>query len=1083
MKIAQIAPLAESCPPRLYGGTERIVSYLTEELVAQGHDVTLFASGDSITQAKLVPCADMALRLNPEVRDYFPYHIAMLDKIRRCAHAFDVIHFHFDMLQFPVVHDFADKTVTTLHGRQDLPDLKPLYNAYPNIPLISISYAQRRPLPPALNWAGNVYHGLPADILPFSPVAAGGYLVFLGRISVEKRPDRAIEIAVLSGLPLIIAAKVDRVDQSYWDEIISPMVEANPSVRFIGEVNEQQKIGLLGGAIALLFPIDWPEPFGLVMIEAMACGTPVIAFQAGSVPEIIDDGITGFVVGDVEQAVAAIPRVKLLDRAKVREAFDRRFTASRMARDYLKIYEELPGVTAKSIAAHGLELRPARAIGGTSPEEQYYVPAATSLQDRQLRTLKHDELFAVFDQNGDTLEEPGNPTGIYYRDTRYLSKLFMRVNGARPMLLSSTIRDDNATLTCDLSNPDLYYKNGKVALEHDLVHIRRSRFLWNATCFERIAIRNFDEKTQPIQVSIQFDSDFADLFEVRGTRRNARGATGAPVNSGNEVLLSYFGLDEKTRKTRIRFEPQPSRLNSSEAVFELTLAPHEMRIVFIEIQCDPLSEAPSHPGAFYLGLRDARRALRASSSRAASVATSNEIFNESVRRNISDLYVLITNTSQGPYPFAGIPWFSTVFGRDALITAMQTLWLDPAIARGVLRYLAANQANETNAAADSEPGKILHEERHGEMAELGEVPFRRYYGSIDSTPLFVMLAGAYLKRTGDLNLMREIWPNIERALSWIETDGDRDGDGFVEYGRRTAEGLANQGWKDSQDAVFHADGTLAKGTIALAEVQGYVYAAWQAAGAIGQQLGYTNRAGEWMAKAEKLRKRFDECFYDEALGTYVIALDGEKRRCRVRSSNAGQALFTGIALPKRAASVVAGLMAGASFSGWGIRTIASTEARYNPMSYHNGSVWPHDNSLIAAGFSRYGFRHEAARIFEGLFGASIYIDLRRLPELFCGFPRQRSNGPTFYPVACSPQAWAAATPLFLIQSSLGLAFNPETSEIIFNKPVLPSFLDSIIIRGLAINGGSIDVELKRAGSQVAVAVLARTGNIHVVTTY
>lgn len=344
MKIAQIAPLVERCPPKLYGGTERIVSYLTEELVRQGHDVTLFASGDSKTAAKLVRCSDMALRLNPTVKDHVPYHLVMLDEVRQRAEEFDVLHFHTDILHFPLIRDIADRTVTTLHGRLDLPDLKPFHAAFPEIPLVSISRDQRRPLPRHLNWAGNVPHGLPRDVLPFTAEPAGDYLAFLGRISPEKRPDRAIEIAARAGMKLKIAAKVDRVDQAYWDEAIAPLVASHPNVEFIGEIDEQQKAGFLGNARALLFPIDWPEPFGLVMIEAMACGTPVIAFRSGSVPEVIDDGVSGFVVASVAEATEAASRLEQLDRAKVRATFEKRFTVERMAQDYLTIYRGLPGV-------------------------------------------------------------------------------------------------------------------------------------------------------------------------------------------------------------------------------------------------------------------------------------------------------------------------------------------------------------------------------------------------------------------------------------------------------------------------------------------------------------------------------------------------------------------------------------------------------------------------------------------------------------------------------------------------------------------------------------------------------------------
>ena len=343
MKIAQIAPLSESVPPKLYGGTERVVSNLTEELVRQGHEVTLFASGDSQTAAELVACTDVALRLNPKVKDPIPYHLMMLDQVRRRAHEFDVLHFHIDLLQFPLIREFVDRTVTTLHGRLDLPDLYPFYNAFPEVPLVSISDHQRLPMPP-VNWVGRVHHGVPSELLPFSAEGRGGYLAFLGRISPEKRPDRAIEIAVRAGLPLKIAAKIDAVDRTYWDSTIAPLVERHPNVEYVGEINDRQKGAFLGNARALLFPIDWPEPFGLVMIEAMACGTPVVAFRAASVPEVIEDGVSGFIVRDVEQAVDAVSRLGELDRTTVRAAFDRRFSVKRMAGDYLAIYRSLPGV-------------------------------------------------------------------------------------------------------------------------------------------------------------------------------------------------------------------------------------------------------------------------------------------------------------------------------------------------------------------------------------------------------------------------------------------------------------------------------------------------------------------------------------------------------------------------------------------------------------------------------------------------------------------------------------------------------------------------------------------------------------------
>lgn len=723
----------------------------------------------------------------------------------------------------------------------------------------------------------------------------------------------------------------------------------------------------------------------------------------------------------------------------------------------------------------------ASAIADSLVSEPYSVAAANSLQERRPNTLKHGDTFAVFDQNGDAYSGPGSAEGLFHRDTRHLSHLCLTINSARPLLLSSTLRDDNATLTCDLTNPDFVDQIGERLLRHDSIHLRRSRFVWNGTCYERVLVRNFHEEPQSIEIRIAFAADFADLFEVRGQQRKRRGQMHPPTTTGHEVRLSYTGLDGLQRTTRLGFEPAPSTLTAAAATYELELKPGESRTLFLEVNCQREPAIPIGHRSYFFALRDARRALRASSGRAACILSSNEVFNEVAQRSMSDLYMLITETPEGPYPYAGIPWFSTAFGRDAIITAMETLWLDPEIARGVLAHLAANQATDFDPLSDAEPGKILHEVRFGEMAELREVPFRRYYGSVDSTPLFVMLAGHYLQRTGDIETIRRIWPNIEAALTWIDDHGDRDGDGFVEYGRRTEDGLLNQGWKDSHDSVFHADGTLARGPIAITEVQAYVYGAWEAAAKMLRSLGQEDRASGFLARAEELRRQFDAVFFDEELGTYVLALDGDKNPCRVRSSNAGHALLTGLALPERVETIAKTLMSGASFSGWGIRTIPVTESRYNPMSYHNGSVWPHDNALIALGLARYGFRRAAARIFEGLFAASTYIELRRLPELFCGFPRQRAQGPTFYPVACIPQAWAAAAPLSLIQSCLGLEFNTKSMQVTFDTPVLPDFIERLEIKQLKIGRGSVHVAVHRSGTRVVVDLIERKGNVRVIT--
>lgn len=742
---------------------------------------------------------------------------------------------------------------------------------------------------------------------------------------------------------------------------------------------------------------------------------------------------------------------------------------------------------------------------------QYHIEAQTSLVERPLRSLKYGEAFAVLDTHGDIGVFAG-PDGIYFQDTRYLSRLAFTVEDQRPLILSSVMQDDNGALSVDMTTPDIRIDaQDETSIPRELIAIERTKFLFKGTCYDRIGLRNYDTRPRTLKVCVTFDADYRDLFEVRGTNRTRFGKRTVQVASENQVQFRYVGLDEIVRSTSVHFGPTPKRIGPGRAEFEVTMEPGEHTSMFIRVVCEShraftsvptaqragedaaaaLSRAAGSSGGerstkglsegriFARAYRDNRRDQRQLTAGITTIISSNDQFNESLCRATADLYMLASRTQEGIYPFAGIPWYSTVFGRDGIITAMMALWIDPNFGKGVLRFLAATQAKTVDPAADAQPGKVLHETRRGEMAMLGEVPFRHYYGTIDGTPLFVMLAAEYYDVTGDLDTIKHIWPALELALDWIDTYGDRDGDGFVEYIRETENGLANQGWKDSHDSIFHTDGSMAKAPIALCEVQGYVYAAKKGAAKLAVLTGHPDRAIKLEKQAHSLREAFDKAFWNDEIGTYVLALDGDKRQCAVRSSNAGHALFTGIAKPERAQQVADQLLCNDGYNGWGIRTIAKGEARYNPMSYHNGSIWPHDNAMIAMGFARYDLKAEAARVFQGMFDTSLYQDQKRLPELFCGFMRRRQRGPVNYPVACSPQAWAAATPFALLASCLGLEIVHDKNRIRLRNPMLPRFLDAVTLYNLKLGNSRVDLRVHRHGDDVTVSVERRIGDVQI----
>ena len=716
--------------------------------------------------------------------------------------------------------------------------------------------------------------------------------------------------------------------------------------------------------------------------------------------------------------------------------------------------------------------------------QNYYISDTTAVLERSPRILKHGRMFAIFDRYGDVRHQPSHPEGIFYNDTRHVSRMELLLNGFRPLMLSSSVLQNDGLLTVDLANPD-FYLNGRLAMARDLIHLRRLKFLWGGVCYERLMSHNLAVIERDMTLTLKFEADFIDIFEIRGRPQARRGKTNVSKVSDREIRAQHHAADGQPSETVFRFEPRPTKIDVQTAEFEMTLGPRERRFHYMELRCRPeiegVEETPRR--CFYLNLREDRRWRRAARDRAVVIESSDNLFDETIERAVSDLYMLTTDTEYGPYPYAGIPWFSTVFGRDGIITALQSLWLDPEISRGVLLYLAATQATEENPEIDAEPGKILHETRAGEMARLGEVPFFRYYGSVDATPLFIVLAGEYLQRTGDLTTIKSLWPKIEAALNWIDEYGDIDGDGFVEYRARRPSGLQNQGWKDSDNSIFHADGELATGSISLCEVQGYVYAAKLLAASMARSLGKAGIAATLEAQAQNLKERFEKAFWCEDLSTYALALDGRKRPCRVRSSNAGHALFAGIADPERARRLADTLLDDDGFSGWGIRTIAGSEKRYNPMAYHNGSVWPHDNGLIALGLGRYGFKDHALKVFRGILDTATHMDLRRLPELFCGFNRPKHGDPTLYPVACSLQAWASSSIFALMQACLGLGFDPQAGEIRFHDPVLPEFLEELRLGKLHLGNGTVDVTLRNYNGRIAVDVGDCTGDLKVVVVH
>lgn len=738
--------------------------------------------------------------------------------------------------------------------------------------------------------------------------------------------------------------------------------------------------------------------------------------------------------------------------------------------------------------------------------------------------LKHGNLYLLSDAFGD-IHPDSRGLGLYELDTRVLSCAILRVNGVRPTLLSGQTAANHLG-TLQFTTPELHRdlaikQDTEEALGRRAIAIMRRRWIAGGLG-ERIEVTNYSARPQEVVLDLELDADGADIFEVRGRVRPRRG-TFEPTLAGPErIVFTYDGLDGLRRRTVVSCSPaqvDPSAEvpgsdddrggeGSVRARWRLTIEPGGRGEIHwqvaAEVEPTPGGESlrraskpfgagtaasesadvPPPLGGQAIGEPgEAAAAYEAWTGDCARIRSDGELLDLAIRRGIADLRLL---RNDGPRPgehylAAGVPWFTTLFGRDSLITALQVLPFMPAVAREILSVLADWQATEDDPERDMEPGKILHELRVGELARTGELPHRPYYGSVDATPLWLILLDETYRWTGDLELVRRLWPNARAALDWIDRFGDRDGDGFVEYERRSDQGLVNQGWKDSGDSVRHRDGSVARAPIALVEVQGYVYDAKRRMAGLARRLGDAALAARLDADADALAARFDAAFWMPDAGFYAMALDGEKRQVGAIASNAGHCLWSGIVPPERVDALVERLLDAAMDSGWGIRTYASGQPGFNPVGYHTGSVWPHDNALIAAGMKRVG-RHDAAdRVASRLFEAAQRSPDFRLPELYCGFDRGLAEVPVPYPVACSPQAWSAATPLSLLQTMLGMHADAANDRLELDRPHLPSWLGKVTVHELRVGGRTVDLLFHRwRGATTSAEVLRREGDLELV---
>lgn len=685
--------------------------------------------------------------------------------------------------------------------------------------------------------------------------------------------------------------------------------------------------------------------------------------------------------------------------------------------------------------------------------------------------LKDHDTFAVLGHGADINPSGAGEQGVFSSGTRFLSRLALEVNGGAPVLLSSGSREDNAALITHLVNPEA--GEGAEALERGVLQLTRSACVRRACFYEELVVTSHSPRPLRVTLRYRLDADFADIFELRGVSRIRRGEREGRELDPDRIRWRYRGLDEVTRATTVRFTPAPTAFDDEGARFELELEPRGSARLLLCVCCQT-GETPVEVSSWSEALDELAEERSAYEEERCQVESDNPLLNRWLERSTRDLAMLSTELPEGRVAYAGLPWLTTVLGRDALLSALFALWHDPGLARGTLTFFAATQAKTYDERRDAEPGKIIHELREGEMAALGEVPFGRYYGSVDATPLFVVLAGAYYEATGDIDLIAELWPSVFRATAWIDVCGDLDGDGFVEY-RGSSDGLVNQGWKSSPDAIVHQDGSLAFGPIALAEVQAYAYAAKLHAARLANELGDRGQAEKLTRDAALLRDAFDKSFWCDELSSYALALDGNKKPCAVRASNAAHTLAFPIALPGRVDVLARSLLDADLFSGWGLRTLSSREVVYNPTSYHNGSVWPHECALLALGLSRWGYTHLAAQVMDAMFDASARLERHRLPELLCGFARDGATAPTPFPSACSPQASSASSAFALLAATLGMRLEAHNGRLLFQHPTLPRGVNELELKNLRLGDARVDLFVHRQREHVGISVTRLDG--------